>query len=190
MDAATYLAGQFLIALPAIGDPRFERAVALIFAHDDDHAMALVLNQPLEGLKLGDVLDQLSISCPEARRREAILIGGPVQPERGFVLHSDDFASSDGATLTAPGGVACTPTREALEALARDEGRPRKSRLALGYAGWGPGQLENEIRRNVWLTCPADETIVFDTPPSQVWTSALARLGVDPSLLTAEAGRA
>lgn len=190
MDPASYLSGQLLIALPAIGDPRFERAVALIFAHDAEHAMGLVLNRPLRSLTLGEVFEQLSIPCPEARRTEGVLLGGPVQTERGFVLHSDDFRALDGATLQAPGGLACTPTREALDAMSRDDGVPRRSRLALGYAGWGPGQLEQEIRRNVWLTCAADEAIVFDTPPGEVWAAALGRLGVDPSFLTADAGQA
>ncbi|MFM8820743.1 MAG: YqgE/AlgH family protein [Phenylobacterium sp.] len=190
MDPAAYLSGQLLIALPAIGDPRFERAVALLFAHDAAHAMGLVLNKPVDGLKLGTVLEQLSIACPEARRSEAVFLGGPVQPERGFVIHTDDFSASDGATLTVPGGLACTPTREALDAISRDDGAPRRSRLALGYAGWGPGQLEDEIRRNVWLVCPADEEIVFDTPAPAVWAAALARLGIDPSFLTADAGQA
>ena len=152
--------------------------------------MGLALNRRVEGLRLGDVLDQLSLPCPEARRREAVLLGGPVQKERGFVLHSDDFRAEDGSTLTPPGGLSCTPTREALEALSRDAAAPRRSRLALGYAGWGPGQLEQELRRNVWLTCPSDETLVFDTPPAQLWAASLSRLGVDPSLLTAEAGEA
>lgn len=190
MDPAAYLSGQLLIALPAIGDRRFERAVVLVFAHDADHAMGLVLNQRLEGLKLGEVLDQLSLPCPEARRGEAVLLGGPVQRERGFVLHTGDFRASDGSTLSTPCGLACTPTREALEALSRGDAAPRRSRLALGYAGWGPGQLEQEIRQNVWLTCPADETLAFDTPKTELWAAALGRLGVDPSFLTAEAGRA
>ncbi len=190
MDPASYLSGQLLIALPAIGDPRFERAVALIFAHDAEHAMGLVLNHPLRSLLLGEVLEQLSIPCPETRQTEAVLLGGPVQTERGFVLHSDDFQATDGATLHTPGGLACTPTREALEAISRNDGTPRRSRLALGYAGWGPGQLEQEIRRNVWLTCPADEAIVFETPLHEIWAAALGRLGVDPSFLTAEAGQA
>lgn len=190
MDAAAYLSGQILIALPAIGDPRFERAVVLVFAHDADHAMGVVLNQRLPRLSLGEVLDQLSLPCPEARRTEAVLLGGPVQRERGFVLHTDDFRASDGSTLAPPGGLSCTPTREVLEALSRADPAPRRSRLALGYAGWGPGQLEEELRRNVWLTCPVDEALVFDTPLAGLWTAALGRLGIDPSFLSAEAGQA
>lgn len=190
MDEAAYLSGQLLIALPAIGDPRFERAVALVCAHDVEHAMGLVLNRRLGGLRLGEVMERLSIPCPEDRRGEAILQGGPVQPERGFVLHTDDFVAGDGATLAAGPGLACTPTREALDAISRNDGHPRRSRLALGYAGWGPGQLESEIRRNVWLTCPADEDLVFDTPSDGLWAAALGRLGVDPSFLTADAGQA
>lgn len=190
MGSAEYLSGQILIALPAIGDPRFERAVIFICAHDREHAMGLVINRPLDALSLGEVLDQLSLPCPEPRRGEAVLLGGPVQRERGFVLHSDDFRASDGATLAPPGGLACTPTREALQALSRGDPSPRRSRLALGYAGWGPGQLEQELRKNVWLTCAADEALVFDTPQDRLWTAALGRLGVDPSFLTAEAGQA
>lgn len=190
MGPADYLSGQILIALPAIGDPRFERAVILVCAHDAAHAMGLVLNRELDRLKLGDVLDQLSLPCPASRRREAVMLGGPVQRERGFVLHTNDFRASDGSTLTPPGGLWCTPTREALEALSRDDGAPRRSRLALGYAGWGPGQLEQELRQNVWLTCPADEALVFDTPPAGLWAAALGRLGVNPSFLTSGAGQA
>lgn len=190
MDAAAYLSGQVLIALPAIGDPRFERAVVLVCAHDAEHAMGLVLNRKINGLALGAVLEKLSIACPEARREEAVLLGGPVQPERGFVLHTPDYRSGDGATMEAGPGFACTPTREALEAISRNDGSPRRARLALGYAGWGAGQLEGEIRRNIWLTCPADEALVFGVREEDLWAAALGRLGVDPSFLTAEAGEA
>ena len=186
MDGA-FLTGQFLIAMPGIGDARFERALILVCAHDGDHAMGVAVNRPLEGLSVPDLLERLEIEGAAAMAARPVLMGGPVETERGFVLHTDDFAAEH--TATVPGGLALTTTREVLVAMATATG-PRRAMLALGYAGWGAGQLEQEIRQNVWLTVEADEALVFDDDHETKWTRALAKLGVDPTFLSTEAGEA
>lgn len=188
--AGTYLAGKLLIAMPGIGDPRFERAVILICAHDDAHAMGLAVNRPVGGLILSDLLERLEIATNPVGAKgldDAVLIGGPVERERGFVLHTADYHSEH--SLPVGESLALTSTRDVLEILAHGQG-PRRSVMALGYAGWGAGQLEQEIRDNVWLTCPADEALLFDDDHDHKWSQALAKLGVDPGLLSAVAGRA
>jgi putative transcriptional regulator len=186
MDGA-FLTGQFLIAMPGIGDARFERALILVCAHDGDHAMGVAVNRPLEGLSVPTLLERLEIEGAAAMAERPVLMGGPVETERGFVLHTDDFGAEH--TMTVPGGMALTTTREVLVAMATATG-PRRAMLALGYAGWGAGQLEQEIRQNVWLTVEADEALVFDDDHEAKWTRALAKLGVDPTFLSAEAGEA
>ena len=189
MDEASFLSGQLLIAMPGIGDPRFERALVLICAHDEEHAMGLAVNRPVEGLTVPDLLRRLDVKSSIEVPAYLVLIGGPVQRDRGFVLHTDDYHAGEDS-IDLGGGVALTPTREALEAIGAAADRPRRALLALGYAGWGAGQLEHEIRENVWLTCEADETLIFGNDHDRKWTRALAKLGVDASLLTATAGRA
>ena len=189
MDEPAFLTGQMLIAMPGIGAPRFERALIYVIAHDEEHAMGLAVNRPAPGLHLGDLLEKLEIPTEIEIPDAPVLVGGPVQKERGFVLHTDDYAGAN-ATLPVADGVALTATRDVLEALGSETRRPRRSVMALGYAGWGAGQLEQEIRHNVWLTCPADEALLFGEDFDHKWGQALAKLGVDPSLLTAEAGRA
>ncbi len=190
MEEARFLSGQMLIAMPGIGDPRFERAVILICAHDETHAMGLAINRPIEGLTVPDLLRKLDVSRAIRAPSDLVLIGGPVETERGFVLHTDDYHADDDASFTVGGGISLTAHRQALEALTDPERGPRKSVLALGYAGWGAGQLEHELRQNVWLTCEPDESLVFGGQHGAKWTQALAKLGVDASLLSAEAGRA
>jgi len=185
---AAFLAGQLLIAMPGIGDPRFDRAVVLICAHDESHAMGLALNRPVEGLTVPDLLQRLEIPADAQAPDNLVLVGGPVERERGFVLHTDDYQAP--SSLEVGCGVALTATREALEAMADGDGHPRRALLALGYAGWGAGQLENEIRQNVWLTCDADEALIFDADHAGKWSRALAKLGVDAALLSAASGRA
>lgn len=177
-----------LIAMPGIGDPRFERALLLVCAHDESHAMGLAVNRPVDGLTAPDLLRRLDVEQASGAPDELVLMGGPVERERGFVLHTNDFLSKDDNSLPIGERLALTATRDALSAMARRE--PRRALLALGYAGWGAGQLEQEIRNNVWLTCEADEHLIFDGDHDAKWTRALAKLGVDASLLTAEAGRA
>jgi len=186
MESA-FLNGQLLIAMPGIGDPRFERALILVCAHDSRHAMGIAVNRPVEGLSVPDLLERLEIEAGETAPDGAVLLGGPVEMERGFVLHTGDYRAEH--SLDVEGGLALTTTREVLEAMA-GENAPRRAILALGYAGWGAGQLEREIRENVWLTVDADEALVFDEDHETKWTRALGKLGVDPKFLSAEAGRA
>ena len=183
-----FLNGQLLIAMPGIGDPRFERSLILVCAHDQHHAMGVAVNRPVEGLTLPDLLERLEIKTTAALDDDAVLIGGPVEVERGFVLHTDDYHAEH--SLDVEGGLALTTTREVLEAMGRGHEQPRRALLALGYSGWGAGQLEREIRENVWLTVEADEALVFDADHETKWTRALAKLRIDPKFLSAEGGRA
>jgi putative transcriptional regulator len=183
-----FFSGQLLIAMPGISDPRFERALILICAHDHEHAMGLALNSPVEGLTVPDLLEKLQIRSTIKLPPDLVLMGGPVELDRGFVLHTTDYQGE--FSLDVGGGVALTATREVLEAMASHNRAPAKSLLALGYAGWGAGQLEEEIKQNVWLTCDADEELIFDHDYERKWTRALAKLGVDPERLSSEAGRA
>ncbi|MGA0608189.1 YqgE/AlgH family protein [Phenylobacterium sp. VNQ135] len=183
-----FLSGQLLISMPGISDPRFERTLILICAHDAHHAMGIALNHPVEGLTVPDLLERLGIKSTIVLPPDLVRVGGPVERERGFVLHTDDYRGE--FSLEVGAGVGLTATREVLEAMGREEDRPRRSLLALGYAGWGAGQLEQEIRENVWLTCEADEALIFDCDYATKWSRALAKLGIDPKFLGAEAGRA
>lgn len=187
--AADFLAGQLLIAMPGIGDPRFERALILVCAHDDQHAMGVAVNQPVSGLTVPDLLERLNIEAAAEAAPDMVLLGGPVERERGFVLHTSDYRSPE-MTLEISADISLTATRDVLEAMTSPSHRPRRSFLALGYAGWGAGQLEREIRENVWLTCPADEELLFGADHDAKWSRALAKLGVDPRLLSAQSGRA
>jgi putative transcriptional regulator len=183
-----FLTGRILIAMPSIGDPRFERSVLLICGHDADHAMGIVLNRPLEGLSVPGLLQRMGLEAdgvPEA----PVLSGGPVERERGYVLHSDDYVANE-STVTVADGVALTDTREVLDALGDERRRPRRALLALGYAGWGPGQLESELRQGVWLACDPDEDLLFGADHGAKWTCALAKIGVSPQHLSSQAGRA
>lgn len=189
MGEGEFLSGQMLIAMPGIGDPRFERAVVLICAHDEGHAMGIAVNRPVEGLTVPDLLGRLDVASTIAIPPDLVLMGGPVDRERGFVIHTDDYSSGENS-LAISEGVALTATREVLEAMAGHLRPPRRSLLALGYSGWGPGQLEREIRENVWLICDADEALIFDGDHEQKWSKALAKIGVDARLLTGAAGRA
>lgn len=183
-----FLSGQLLISMPGISDPRFERTLILVCAHDDQHAMGLALNHPVEGLTVPDLLERLEIKSTIRLPSDLVLVGGPVERERGFVLHTDDYRGE--FSLAVGAGVALTATREVLETMANNPDHPRRSLLALGYAGWGAGQLEHEIRENVWLTCEPDEALIFDAEHDTKWARALAKLGIDPKFLSAEAGRA
>jgi len=184
-----FLSGRLLIAMPGIGDPRFERAVILMCAHSSENAMGVTVNQPVDGLSLGDLLERLGVKPQVERKAQTVLAGGPVDRERGFVIHTADYSTND-STLPIAGGIALTPTREVLEAMADADRRPRQSILALGCATWGAGQLEQEIRENVWLACEADESLVFDEDHETKWARALAKIGVRADHLSAQAGTA
>lgn len=189
MEDGAFLSGQLLIAMPGIGDPRFERALVLVCAHDDSHAMGIAVNRPVEGLTIPDLLNRLEVKSKIEAPPDLVLMGGPVERERGFVIHTDDYHAGD-HSMTVSDGVSLTATREVLEAMGSGEGHPRKSLLALGYAGWGAGQLEREIRENVWLTVDPDEGLIFGADHANKWAKALGKLGIDPSLLSSTAGRA
>ncbi len=183
-----FFSGQLLIAMPGISDPRFERALILICAHDEEHAMGLAVNNPVAGLTVPDLLEKLGVKANIKLPPDLVLMGGPVERERGFVLHSTDYEGE--ASLEVGRGVALTATREVLDAMASHNGAPSRSLLALGYAGWGAGQLEDEIKANVWLTCEADEELIFGHDYAAKWSRALGKLGVDPRRLSSAAGRA
>jgi putative transcriptional regulator len=183
----TSLAGQLLVAMPQMQDHRFERSVILLCAHNDEGAMGLVVNKLIESLTLPELLAQLKIGAKGLRGRAHVHFGGPVEAGRGFVLHSDDY-QEDG-TLVVGDNMALTATLEILHAIGRGEG-PRRSLLALGYAGWGPGQLDAEIQANGWLHVAADENIVFDDECKDKWQRALGKLGIDPIALSGDAGHA
>ena len=189
MSDASSLTGRLLVAMPGIGDPRFEHAVILICAHGPDHAMGLRLDRPAPGVDLKTVLDKLDQPSPDQAAGRTVLMGGPVERERGFVLHTDDWMTGDDS-LPFGDGLAMTGTREALAAMTDAVSGPRRSALLLGYAGWGEGQLEDELAENVWLTAEADLDLIFDADHETKWTRALAQLGVDAAMLSSQGGRA
>jgi putative transcriptional regulator len=182
-----YLAGQLLIAMPQMQDPRFQRTVIYMCAHSAEGAMGLVVNKPMDSLSFPDLLQQLEIERGGSSANMPIYFGGPVETGRGFVLHSADYVEE--ATLVIGGNVALTANIDIVRAIAKGEG-PHKRLLALGYAGWGPGQLDHEIQANGWLSVPSDENLVFGTDDGAKWSSALAKLGVDVEKLSGFAGRA
>jgi putative transcriptional regulator len=189
MDDFQSLVGRLLVAMPGISDPRFEHAVILVCAHGPDHAMGLRLDRPAPGVDLKAVLSKLDTPAPDGAAARKVLVGGPVERERGFVLHTDDWMIDD-ASMPFGEGLAMTGTREALAAMVDPLEGPRRSVLLLGYAGWGDGQLEDELSENVWLTAEADPGLIFDTDYEGKWARALATLGVDPAQLSGQAGRA
>ena len=182
-----YLEGQLLIAMSAMADPRFARTVIYLCAHNADGAMGLVINKQLDTLTFSQLLEQLEISAERQLGRTMVHFGGPVETGRGFVLHSSDFVQ-DG-TLIVTDDIALTATVDILRLIADGAG-PRRNLLALGYAGWGPGQLEAEIQDNAWLNVPADPLLIFDGDINAKWGLALAKLGVDPSQLSGAHGHA
>lgn len=185
----SYLAGRLLVAMPGIRDPRFERAVILLCEHDYAHAMGLTVNRPVEGLTIADLLGRLGVEPGPSAPTELVLMGGPVEPERGFVLHTRDSGGGPEGVAVA-GDLMLTASREILEVLAGTASRPRRAVMAVGYAGWDAGQLEREIRESVWLICDADEGLVFDDDHEHKWSRALAKIGVSPEHLSAQPGRA
>lgn len=182
------LAGKLLIAMPDMTDPRFASTVIYMCAHSDEGGMGLIVNKPQDDISFAKLLDQMEISTGPGLRNVAVHYGGPVDYQRGFVLHGSDYAS-DGGTLDVDETFRMTATQEVLEDIAKGQG-PAVCMLALGYAGWGPGQLEYEISQNGWLTCAASEEIIFGTPNPLKWSAALKTMGIDPLLLSSTAGRA
>lgn len=196
MQSSSFYNGQLLIAMPGIGDPRFEQAVIYICAHSEEGAMGLVINHTAQDISLLGLLEKLDIidagkehiHLPPGLSASPVMIGGPVEPGRGFVLHTTDYFQADG-TLPVDESVGLTATLDILQAMVRGEG-PRHFLLALGYAGWGPGQLEAEIAHNAWLTSAADERLLFVTEPEKRYGRALRAIGIDPAQLSSDAGHA
>jgi len=194
-SAEGYLDGQLLVAMPVMSDPRFARSVIYMCAHSEDGAMGLIINQRASHISFPDLLERLGIitadgydGIAEEIGELSIHVGGPVETGRGFVLHSADYFVDD-STLPIEGGVCLTATIDILKAIAAGSG-PNRAILALGYAGWSPGQLESEIQANGWLNCPADPDLIFDTNLEAKYARALAKIGIDPSHLVSDAGHA
>jgi len=168
-------------------DPRFAHSVIFMCMHDERGAMGLIVNQVVDGLEFEKLLEQVGIKDTPPKRRIAIHVGGPVETGRGFVLHSNDYGLD--STLAVNDGIRLTQSIEVLKEISRGRG-PRRCLLALGYAGWGPGQLEREIKQNGWLNVAADEQLIFDAAIDDKWRLALAKMGIDPTMLSSSAGRA
>ncbi|MBY9067038.1 YqgE/AlgH family protein [Hyphomonas sp. WL0036] len=188
MQIETDLTGKLLIAMPGIGDKRFERTVILICAHTPDFAMGIVLNRPMSGIDLQEIIDQMDVPQEAELDGVTVLEGGPVATERGFVLHTDDVIC-EGATMEVDDELCMTATREILAAVA-SASPPRNFVMALGYAGWGAGQLEQELAQNAWLVSAPDSDLVFGEAHEHKWRHALTRMGVDLSRLQSDAGNA
>ena len=183
----TNLAGQLLVAMPQMQDHRFARSVIYLCAYSKEGAMGLVVNKLVDNLTMSQLMSQLGITADKLRSDARVHFGGPVESGRGFVLHSSDY--SEEGTLATGNNVGLTATLDILRAIGRGEG-PKRSLLALGYAGWGPGQLDAEIQANGWLNAAADEELVFDPNPNGKWRRALAKIGVNLSALSGDAGHA
>ena len=188
MDADRFLANHFLIAVPSMSDPSFSRAVTLLCQHNEDGAMGLMINR-LSDFTLGDILSQMNIQTENSELSATpVLAGGPVQPERGFVLHSETEQVWD-SSFQISKQLWLTTSRDILIAMADGQG-PAQAVVALGYAGWTAGQLEDELQDDAWLTVPAAPQIVFDTDLEQRWTAAARLIGIDLNLLTSYSGHA
>jgi len=186
-EESGYLTGQLLVAMPNMRDPRFEKTVIYMCVHNAEGAVGLVLNRQIESITFPDLLRQLNIETDAGAPELPIHFGGPVETGRGFVLHSSDYGQS--GTIMVGDLIGLTATVDILKDMAARRG-PRSSMLALGYAGWGPGQLDSEIQQNAWLNVPSDQDLVFDADIDSKWNRAIAKLGFDPSLLSGDAGHA
>jgi len=182
-----YLPGQLLIAMPSMTDPRFEKSVIYMCAHNSDGAMGLVINRAIDSLTFPELLEQLEIDSGSGGDQTRVLFGGPVEQARGFVLHSPDYLQD--ASLVVDDNVVLTATIDILRAIADGTG-PNNCLLALGYAGWGAGQLDSEIKSNGWLSVDADEDLVFGCDLDEKWERAMTKIGIDPRMLSDAAGHA
>ncbi|MFN2309136.1 MAG: YqgE/AlgH family protein [Gammaproteobacteria bacterium] len=186
MSETAYLSNHFLIAMPNLADPNFFHTVTYICEHDADGAMGIVINRPLD-LHLTDILTHMDLQAGPESAQLPVFQGGPVQTERGFVLHEPLGAWE--ATLPVGGQIGVTASQDVLAAIAAGQG-PRRVLIVLGYAGWGAGQLEREMAENAWLSGPASAEVLFDTPVEKRWAAAAALLGVDLNLLSGDTGHA
>lgn len=185
-----FLTGRLLIAMPTMSDSCFEKTVVLICHHTPETAMGIVVNKAMNGMSFEKLMKQLKLDVPDGIHVPALTVhfGGPVQPSRGFVLHSDDYSVKN-ATLAVTSGIGLTATMDALKALTTGGG-PQRALFALGYAGWSAGQLESELQSNAWLIGEPDPALVFEGDLDRIWTLALARIGVDPGMVSSVTGRA
>jgi putative transcriptional regulator len=186
-DDGSYLTGQLLIAMPTLTEEPFARTVIYLCAHSPSGAMGLVVNKAMPQITFPDLLEQLGIDPGNGTDAMRVHFGGPVESGRGFVLHSPDFLR-DG-TMMVEDGMALTATVDILRAISEGQG-PRDHLLALGYAGWGPGQLDQEMQANGWLNVPADRDLIFDPDLDTKWERAIAKLGISPSMLSGDSGHA
>lgn len=185
---ADSLRNHFLIAMPGMMDPRFAHSITYLCEHNEQGAMGIVINRPLD-LSFDDIFEHLDIGEFDHHHKQKVLSGGPVQTDRGFVLHRFEQTGNWQSTLRITEEISLTTSRDIIDAIARDEG-PQHTLIALGYAGWGAGQLENELAANAWLTLPADPSVLFDVPIEQRAQVAAARLGINLDLLSSTAGNA
>lgn len=195
-DTTPYLAGKLLIAMPGMSDPRFHKALVFMVAHDANGAMGLVVNMPLPGISFQDLIQKIKVTDPFRKELSGldlpVLSGGPVETMRGYLLHSGEFSLRDTIPVAGskkPDSYGVSGTIEALRAIAAGRG-PLHKIFMLGHAGWGAGQLDEEIRNNVWLTAESNPSIIFHSVPEEKWAMAIQTLGVDPAMLSGEAGRA
>ncbi|WP_293452105.1 YqgE/AlgH family protein [Planktotalea sp.] len=182
------LSGKCLISMPDMPDSRFRSSVIFLCAHSDEGAMGIIVNKPAQDVKLTDLMDQLSIPKDTCDKDWPVYFGGPVEHGRGFVLHTSEYRS-ELSTMDAGPNLAMTATIDILEDIGAEKG-PQSALIALGYAGWGPGQLEQEIAVNGWLVADVGADIIFRTPDNEKWAAALGTLGVDPAILSSSGGRA
>ncbi|HEY4264866.1 MAG TPA: YqgE/AlgH family protein [Micropepsaceae bacterium] len=187
-EGESFLEGKLLIALPGMGDERFAQTVIYMCAHSAKGAMGIVINKPIPGLTFAEVMKQLEIETQPLAGELPILYGGPVETGRGFVLHSGEYEASD-STLPVSEDISLTATLDIVRAMAEGRG-PKHALFALGYAGWAPGQVESEFQTNGWLHCPSDPSLVFGVSAEAKWLTALQRLGIGPSGLVSDTGRA
>lgn len=181
------LADQFLIAMPSLKDPNFEKTVTYICAHNEEGAMGIVINKPLE-FELGEIFEQMEIKSEDAKAKQLpVFQGGPVHIDRGFILHRAD--TDWDSSIAVSKDICVTTSKDILESIANGNG-PDDAVVALGYAGWSGGQLEEEILENTWLNGPAEKQIIFNTPHDQCWNKAVAHLGVDLNKLSSDFGHA
>ncbi len=188
IEGENFLEGKLLIAMPGMSDPHFEKSVIFMCAHSADGAMGIMINKPVEGLSFHDLAARLDLKVTKNTPDFPVLYGGPVETGRGFVLHSGDYESAE-ATLPVSEDVSLTATLDILRAMAEGRG-PERAIFALGYAGWNPGQIESEIRKNGWIHCDSDPELLFNIEPNAKWAIALRKLGIDASGLSAHTGHA
>jgi len=191
MSDAPYLCGQMLLSMPGIGDPRFERAVIAMCVHDDEGALGIMANAPIAELTVRQLMEQLNVDPGVTPAAARVMVGGPVEPSRGFVLHTSDYEGQSTILVTGPGGRcwSLTSTLDILKDIAAGKG-PRRWLSALGYTGWAAGQLDEEMTRHGWHAVPGDAGVLFDTPFDKRWPLAFGQMGINVGQLSAVAGRA